>query len=289
MLAARRAAEPSTQGHVIICGRSARWRQAVAKSLAGAGHSHAQAANPDELRRQLASQRFDVLALKVRDEADAEAFVEAMDGVRLPYHGILIGSASALPLIAAPRNNGALRYVPGRVTAQGLSRLVEASISAGTWYDEPADTNGCAPADEALLEDIIERAASAVYAQARRRRQRFTTVVEGPVLHVAVNATKLRRTLVTLLKLVLTLAPRGALVAVEARAGKDEWLVRICAEAASGDGRRRQLADALHDETRSLAAVSADVQGLGGMLWVELLGPATLAVCLTLPLPPEGD
>jgi hypothetical protein len=76
---------------------------------------------------------------------------------------------------------------------------------------------------------------------------------------------------------------------VEARAGPEEWAIRI--RAAAGHRRTRapaQLAKSLHDERRVLGAVSRDIQRQGGLLWVDLLGPEALAVCLTLPLPKGG-
>lgn len=276
-----------TLGHVAVYARDGRWRRTMATSLAKAGHSHQEAASPEEIHRLLLSQRFDVLALKVRDEQDARDVAQALDGVALPPHGILVGRGSAQLLTLRPENDGVLRYVPGRLAADAVSHLVEVSMNAGTWQEERTTENGSdAQIEEVEVEEVIETAASAVYAQAKRKRQRFRTVVEGPVVHVLADPAKLRRAVVALLRLSVALAPRGALVSVEARAGRDEWAIRIRAAA----GRRRvrapaQVADSLREETRMLAAVSRDIQQQGGLLWVELLGPEALALCLTLPLP----
>lgn len=281
--------QPSPQGHIAIYARDARWRRAVAKELAQSGHSFSAAASPEELHRLLLMQRFDVLALSVRSEEDAREIAQALDGVRLPHHGILVGNASALPLLVGPRRGGTFRYVPGPLTGRELSRLVDASISAGTWDDGAAEHNTCAQIEEVDLEEVIESAASTVYAQAKRRRQRFSTVVEGPVERALGDPAKIRRVFVALLRLVVTLAPRGAHVSVEARAGKDDWTIRFRASGGQRGADGIALADSLHEETRTLTAVSRDVQSQGGLLWAELMGPAALALCLTLPLPLEAQ
>lgn len=275
-----------TQGHIALYAQDARWRRAMAKSLGKAGHSHQEAASPSEIRRVLDSQRFDVLALKVRDEEDARAVADALEGVTMPLHSIVVGSASALPLTLRARRGGTFRYVPGRITARELSRLVDLSISAGTWEEGATENGTGAQIEEVDMEEAIESAASAVYGQARRKRQRFTTVVEGPVAGVLADRAKLRHALVTVLRLMVTLAPRGALVSVDARASDDEWLIRVRASSEGGPQREpAQIAQSLREETEALSAASRDVQSQNGMLWVELAGPAALAVCLTLPLP----
>jgi hypothetical protein len=267
----------------------------MAKSLGEAGHSHREAASPDELRQCLLSQRFDVLALKVRDEEEAGEIVQALEGASLPTHGILVGrtsalvgTASALELTRRFQRGGTFRYVPGSLTSRELTHLVDASIGAGTWEEYAAENGASSELEEVELEEIIEGAASAVYGSANRKRQRFNTVVAGPVSLVLGDPTKLRGTLVALLKLVVSLAPRGAAISIEAQAGREEWLIRI--RASSSNRARRvpaQVAEALREETKTLSVVSRDLHGQGGMLWVELLGPAAWALCLTLPLPPE--
>lgn len=269
--------------------RDSRWQRAVASSLTEAGHSHREAASPAEMHELLLRQRFDVIVLKVRDEQDGREIAEVLDGVKLPFHAILLGNASALPLTLRHQRAGTFRYVPGRLAARELSRLVDASIRAGAWEDETQEQAGSPQLEEVDLEDTIDSAASAVYEHARRKRQSFTTVVEGPVTHVLGQPNKLRRTLVELLKLAVSIAPRGDTIAVEARAGRDEWMIRIRAFAGNRTrGGPEQVAEALDAESKTLTAVAREVQEQGGMLWVELKGPAALALCLMLPLPPEA-
>jgi len=281
---------PAELGHIAVYARDARWRRAMGRSLEQAGHSHHEAASPEEVCALLARQRFDVLALKVRDDDDAQEIAEALREVRLPPHGILVGGAGVRLLGLNARAEGTWRFVPRPLPAEAVSRLVDLSMSSGTWDESTVENGNGSPIEEVDMEEAIETAASAVYAQARRRRQHFSVVVDGYGQRVYTDAGRLRRALVALLRLVVTLAPRGAHVAVEARASKDEWTVRIAASAGR-DGARAfsHLADHLGDETHALTAVSRDVHLLGGLLWVELLGPAALALCLTLPLPPEAQ
>jgi len=233
----------------------------------------------------LLSQRFDVLVLKVRHQGEAEEIGEVLADVALPHHAILLGSASAVALTLRSRQGGTFRYVPGPLRADEVSRLIEGSISSGRW-EEPSD-NGGAQWEEVDLEDVIESAAATVFPQAYRRRQRFNTVVAGPATNVLGSELRLRHTLVALLRLVVSLAPRGAAISVEAEAGTDDWTIGI--RAANGKARRtkEQIAEELREETKTLAAVARDVREQGGMLWVELMGEQALALCLTLPLPSE--
>ena len=289
MVTSQREREATAQGHVAIYARDARWRRSVAKALTESGHSRHEAASPEEMRRLLLSQRFDVLALNVSNEEDARAVAQALEGVRLPHHGILVGHQSALPLVVGAGRGGTFRYVPGRLSGRQLSRLVDASISAGTPDDGGVEPSNGTQIEEVDLEEAIESAAAVVYAQAKRRRQRFSSVVEGPVECALGDRTKIRRVFVALLRLVVTLAPRGAHVSVEARAGKDDWTIRF---RASGGQRRASgsaLADSLSDETKTLTTLGRDVQAQGGMLWAELTARTALAFCLTLPLPPEAQ
>ena len=230
-----------------------------------------------------------MLAVKARNEQDAREISEALHGLELPPHGIFTGSAAVLPLVVEHEPTGTFRYVPGQLAPQELCRFVAASISAGTWEGGPAGHEPVSQFEVVDLEETIERAASAVYAQAKRRRQRFSTVIEGPGQHAYADPARLRRSLAGLLRLVVTLAPRGSLISVEARAGKDEWIIQI--RAAGGQSRAQgatQRANALREESRILTSLSRDIHVQGGMLWVELMGPAALALCLTLPLPPEA-
>jgi len=290
MLTTAGASDRMTQGHVAVYAEEARWRRAVAKSLERAGHTHGVAASPAETRQLLDSQRFDVLTLKVRDEADARELEKALAGVTLPLHSIVLGGASALLLTLHSRPGGTLRYVPGLLSAEDLSRLVDASISAGTSEEGIIESEAPAHIEEVELEEAIEGAASAVYGQARRRRHRFTTVIEGPATYALSEPARLRRCLIALLKLAMVLAPPGARVSVNARAGSDEWTIEIRASAPAGRTRNhREVAEALREEHPTLLAAARDIQRQGGMLWVELRGPAAPATHFTLPLRKNGQ
>lgn len=279
--------KPETQGHLAVYARDGRWRRSLTNSLTAAGHSYLEASEPQGLHRMLESQRFDVVALKVRDKEDADELGDALTRARMPHHGIFVGSFSALPLIQKLEHNGTFRFIPGRVTGSELTRLIEASISAGTREDGAAENGARIHIEEIDLEEAFESAAAAVYSLARRRQQRFSTVVEGPVHTALADAAKLRRTLVALLRLVMMLAPRQALIAVEAHAGHDEWQIGL--RASAGMARTaRHLAELLHEETKTLAAASRDLKEQGGMLWVELAGSKSVGICLTLPLPAEA-
>jgi hypothetical protein len=287
MASASRDAGAQTQGHVVFYGRDARWRRAVAKSLTAAGHSYFATAEPLELRRLLLSQRFDLLALKVRDECDAQAIADALKDVPLPLHKVLAGSASAIPLIQQYHQGGMLRYTPGQLPRDELRRLVEASLSSGAWQESPAENGASSDIEEIDLEEAIDRAAEQVYAQTRRKRQRFNTVVEGPSTEALADPTKLQRALVSLLDLVVRVSPRGALVSVEARASKDDWAIRISASAETARaGGLARLTEALEAATQVLRAAYRDISAQGGLVWVEVSDRAALGVCLALPVAP---
>lgn len=279
-----------TLGHIAVYARDGRWRRAMASSLEEAGHSHQEASSPPEIHRLLLSQRFDVLALKVRDEQDAREVAEVLGGVALPPNGIVVGRGSASILTLRPEYGGTLRYVPGSLAAREVSHLIDVSMNAGTLEEERfAEDGSDTQIEDVEIEEAIESAASAVYAQAKRKRQRFRTVVEGETAHVLADPAKFHRAVAALLRLSVTMAPWGANVSVEATAGREEWAIRIRAAAGHGrTGALAQLAGSLREETRVLVAVSRDIQRQGGLLWVELLGPGALALCLTLPLP-AGD
>jgi len=275
------------QGHVILYARDGRWRRSMAESLEQAGHSHRDAATAAEMRELLQRQTFDVLTLKVRDEHDAQELTQALEGVRMPVHGILVGTENALALLQAWGQAGDFRYVPGSLRANELSRLVEASISAGAGDESVVENGGDARVEEVDLEEAIERAAAVVYAQARRRRQRFNIVVEGPSTVALANGPRLQRILVSLLTFIVESALRSALISVEARAERDEWTVRIRASGVRLDGAAHNV-DALRQHADALASASRDIRLQHGMLWVELSRAAALGVCLTLPLS-EGE
>ena len=272
---------------MLLYSRDARWRRSMAKGLEEAGHSHRQAATPGEARELLTRQRFDVVTLKVDDDNDARELARAFQRVTLPAHGILVGSSSALTLLPPLDRAADFRYVPGHLPPHELGRLVDASISAGATDDGGAENAAAPQIEEVDLEEAIENAAAAVYPRARRKRQRFSTVVEGPTTNALANPARLRRTLVTLLELVVESAPRGAVVSAEARAGRDEWVVRIGASGVRADNPAR-LSESLRNNTRALTAASRDVRLQGGLLWMELSRAAAVGACLTLPLSP-GD
>ena len=288
MVARTRMDEPGTQGHIAVYAKDARRRQALARTLSAAGHSHHEAATPDELHRLLDHQQFDVAALIVRDSEEAEALAAALDDVQLPLHTILVGSASALPLTLKRRRGSTFRFVPGQLTAREITHLVDSSISAGTWDEASTDNGHGSHLERVELEEIIERAAATVYSEAKRKRQRFNTVVSGAHGYVLGNPAKLRHIFSALLRLFVSLAPTGVTVSIDAHAN-DKWVIDV--KASDGKARRRPVADIaaeLREERAALTAVAREIREQGGMLWVELAGPAALALCLTLPLPAEA-
>ena len=288
MVARTRMDEPGTQGHIAVYAKDARRRQALARTLSAADHSHHEAATPDELHRLLDHQQFDVAALIVRDSEEAEALAAALDDVQLPLHTILVGSASALPLTLKRRRGSTFRFVPGQLTAREIIHLVDSSISAGMWDEAATDNGNGSHLEQVELEEIIERAAAAVYSEAKRKRQRFNTVVSGTHGYVLGNPTKLRHIFSVLLRLFVSLAPTGVTVSIDAH-GNDKWVIDI--RTSDGKASRRPVADIaaeLREERAALTAVAREVRRQGGMLWVELAGPAAPALCLTLPLPAEA-
>ena len=281
-------AVPTTLGHVAVYARDGRWRRTMARTLDEAGHSHLEAATPQEAHRLLSSQRFDLLLLKFRDEDDARLVARVMTGVTLPPHTVVLGHVGAPPVSLKRRRGGTLRFAPGQVPPRSVGRLVDLSISIGTWEDGALDNGTNGFLEEVDVEDAIHQAAATVRAQAGRKRQRFNTVISGAT-HAFGNPAKLRKALETLLRLVVSLAPYGAVVSVEAQAGRDEWLVQISATG----GRRAQrepsqIAAALRDDAKKLSTVARALKDQGGMVWAELAGPGRLGFALTLPLPPEA-
>jgi len=287
--AARTSPGTFTQGCVALYAKDSRWRRAVTKSLDHSGHAHGEASTADELHRLLLAQRFDVITLKVRDAREAREVAAVLENVRLPLHTILVGSVSALPLIPR-RRAGTFRFVPGPLDPHELTRLVDVSISAGGW-DETFEENGAShQLEEVDLEEAIEQAAATVYRDATRKRQRFHSTVVGPFTQAMADPVRLRQALVALLRLIVSLAPYRARISVEAQAGRGDWLVRIAAGGTNGRSTSKpaHIAEALHQETRTLATISRAVAAQGGMLWVELVGSSGVAFSLTLPLVPEG-
>ncbi len=285
MAIVREKREAATQGHVALYSRDAGWRRAVAESLREAGHSLGKAARPEEVQHLLSGQRFDVLALQVHDEAEGGAIAEALQGIKLPLHTILVGNAHALPLRLERHAGRTFRYVPGEVPAAELSRLVDVSIISGAW-DEPVGDNSATAHREVDLHDVIDRSASAVLARARRKKQTFRSEVIGPVSAAYADRAPLIKALTALLKIIVTASPERAAIAVEAEARSDEWLVRItAARERDATGSNAAAVEVLRDETKALKAASNALRQQGGMLWVELQSSGLPAFALTVPMP----
>lgn len=281
---------PSTQGHVGIYAKDARRRHALARSLDASGHSHREASTPAELHRLLKQQQFDVATLIVRDAQDAAEIAAALEGTKLPFHTILLGSASGLPLALKRRPGATFRFVPGRLRSRDITRLVDASISAGTWDEATADNGQCPHLEPLELEEIIERAAATISSEAKHKHQRFNVVVSGADGRVLGIRAKLRGMFSALLRLVVSLAPASSSVQIDAQAASEEWLITVRAAQSSGAGRptTADIASDLSDRREAITAVSRDVREQGGLLWVEVAGPSALAFCLTLPRSPEA-
>lgn len=277
-----------TSGHIVVYAKNERRRRAIVRALEAGSHSCRMAGTPAQLRRLLDHQRFDAGILVVRDRNEAEELAPPLDHVRLPTHTIVIGSARALPHLRRRRGD-TLRITPSNLTAGEIAKLAEASLSQGTWDEISTEGNGGSPREALELEEIIESAATAVYAQAKRKRQRFTTVVSASEGHVLGNRSVLRRVFSRLLAAVVELAPVGAAITTSANDESGEWQISIGAH--NGGATRSSLATTaaeLDQEHDVLQAVSQDIRDQGGILWVELAGPTALSVCFTLPLPAEA-
>ena len=277
-----------TQGHVALYARDARWRKAAARSLEEAGHSHGEAANPEELQQLLRSLRFDVLALNVRDEQETLEISKTLKDAPLPPHTILVGNACVLPLTLHRKPGATFRYAPGSIPAKELSRLVDVSIKTGTWDEPPFENGDHSQLEEVDLQEIIEDAASTVMSLAHKKRQRFQSAIAGPTSYAFADRRKLHQALVSVLKLIVSLAPRGALISVDAT-GNDDWIVRISVASRRPATRwPTRAVESLREEgAKVLTAVSRSLRNQGGMLWVDLQGSAGLAFSLTLPIAPE--
>ncbi len=228
--------EAVTQGSVAVYAKDSRRRLALARSLSGAGHSESSVATPQELHRLLTHQRFDLVAMIVQSHEEVEAIGAALHGVQLPLHTILLGNASGLPLTMKRRRGGTFRFVPGRLTVAEITHLVDASISAGTWDEAPGENGGGSEAEKVELEEVIERAASAVYGKAKRKRQRFSVSISGSHRYVLGGGVKLRHMFTALLRLIASAAPVDAIVSVNASAERGEWKIGVSATT-SGAGR----------------------------------------------------
>jgi hypothetical protein len=278
----------ATQGHVALYARNAKWRKETARSLDEAGHSHQEVGSPQEIARMLRSQRFDVLALRVSGQDDAADIARALEGLSLPPHSIVVGDVDNVPPALSSEQPGTLRVVPGELPARDLGRLVDISISSGG-PDETSEEDDPDLIEEVDIEEEIERAAAGVYALAHRKKQRFSTVVEGSATHALANPAGLRRALAALLRLAVEIAPRGARVAVDARSDEG-W--QVCIRAGGTRGKRSDrasVAAAIGAESKVLAQASEDIHSQGGFLWVELVRPGALALCFTLPVPEESS
>jgi hypothetical protein len=239
------------------------------------------------LRRLLEHQRFDAGALVVRDQDEADDLGPAFDRVRLPTHTIVIGSASALPHLKRRRGD-TLRFGSSHLTAGEISKLAGASIRQGTW-DEFAGEADDSPHHETLeLEEIIENAATAVYKQAKRKQQRFTTVVSASDGHVLGSRAALRGIFRRLLGTVVDLGPIGAAITIKASDEHGEWQISVGARNGTARPTLAATSAELIEEHDTLKAISQDIRDQGGILWVELAGPAAISLCLTLPLPAEA-
>ena len=281
--------EAVTQASVVVYAKDSRRRLAMARSLSNAGHSEHSAATPQELHRLLTHQRFDLVVMVVQSDDEGSAIDAALHDVQLPMHTILLGGANGLQLTMKRRRGSTFRFVPGRLTAAEITRLVDASISAGTWDESPGENGGGFKLERVDLEDVIERAASAVYGKAKRKRQGFSVAVSGSHRHVLGGGVKLRHMFTALLRLIASAAPADAIVSVNASAERGEWEIDVSATSKSAARKPvEDMAAELTEKRDELKAVSQEVRDQGGMLWVELAGPAAPALCLTLPLPAEA-
>ena len=273
-----------TLGSVAVYSRDASWRRAVGRRLAADGHSHDEMESPHEIAGLLLDRAPDVLALSVRDEADSQKIHEALGGARLPPHTIVFGNASALALTLHRRRGGTFRYVPGKLSPVEVARLIDLTLSAGGWDEAPLE-NGSTPVIEEIdLKDLLDEAAATVYAPAKRKSLRFTTVFEGTDTWALTDPVRLARAFETLMRLAVSLAPRHGSVSVEAEAGAEDWILRFrVADGHRSGSEPAQLAVALREQSRTLTALSNALKQLGGMLWVELGGPHALAFSISLP------
>ena len=211
-------------------------------------------------------------------------FAEQFEEVTPPTHTIVLGTSRALPGLLEGRGAGTFRFVSETLSAIDLSRLVGSSIKAGTWQEDLGDPEDGARLELVGLEEVIERAASSVYQQARRKRLDFHVFVGGSDEQMLADRVKLGQILASVLRLIVTLAPRGAAINVEARATTEGWTITV----RSDNGTRSvanaaRVAEELGDDASALNSLSQDVRRQGGMLWVELAGPDSPAICLMLP------
>ncbi|MCI0890724.1 MAG: hypothetical protein J4O04_07940 [Chloroflexi bacterium] len=279
--------DASPKGHIAIYASNDRRGSAIARAVEAAGHSSQKANTPADVRRLLDHQRFDVGTWVVRDDVEASDLGEALEGTKLPMHTVVVGSASTLPQIKR-RRGGSLRLVSSNLTAAEIAKVAGASIGQGTW-EEPVTDDDANHREPVVLESIIESAASAVYKRAKRKQQRFSTVVSSASGQILGRRTQLSRIFTALLRIVVDIAPVGASIATTANENASEWQITVAAS--HGDAARRPIATTaseLQDEEEALQAVSQEIRDQGGILWVDLAGPEALSLCFTLPLPAEA-
>ena len=278
--------DASPKGHIAIYASNDRRGSAIARAAEGCGHSSQKANTSAGVRRVLDHQRFDVGVWVVRDEAEAVDLGAALEGTKLPIHTVVVGSATALPHIKR-RRGGSLRLVPSNLTAAEIATVAGACIGRGTW-EEQGDADDGNHREPILLESIIEAAASANYTRAKRKQQRFSTVVSSASGHVFGTRRQLRRIFTKLIRVVIDLAPVGATIATIAHENATEW--EICVTASSGDAPRRPIATTageLSDEEEAIREISQDIRNQGGILWIDLAGSEAMSVCFTLAIPEE--
>lgn len=287
MVTLRNSKDTSLKGHIAVFAVSGRRRAAIVRAFKAEGHSTEDAAAPADMRRLLDHRRFDVGTWVVRDDVEATDLSAALAGTKLPIHTLVVGPAAAL-LHIKRRRGGSLRLVSSNLTAAEIAKVAGGAIGQGTW-EEPGTADDCNHREPVVLESIIESAASAVYKRAKRKQQRFSTVVSSASGQILGRRTKLSRIFTALLRIVVDIAPVGATIATTANESPGEWQITV--SASHGDAARRPIAitaGELSGEEEALRAVSQEIRDQGGVLWVDLAGPEALAVCFTLPLP-EGE
>jgi signal transduction histidine kinase len=173
-----------------------------------------------------------------------------------------------------------------RRLATVLADLAEITSSG---REEPAPQ-----AESVDLEDAVEDAASVVYTEALRRRQRLVTDVSPEARTLRTNPSTLRRLLVQLLDYAVVATPPGGTVRVSTHSAKDSCLVGV--SAAGAPIGEKDLANVFRPfvnlaeggpiseaTMRGLALARRLVQSLGGEIWVEPLAEGGGAFFFTIP------
>ncbi len=278
--------DASPKGHIAIYASNDRRGSAIARAAEAAGHSCQKADTPKAVRRLLDHQRFDLGLWVLRDDAEAADLGAALAGTKLPIHTVVVGSATALPHIGR-RRGGSLRLISSNLTSAEITKVAGVSIGQGTW-EEPDVDDDSNHREPIVLESIIETAASANYARARRKEQRFSTVVSSASGHVFGTRRQLRRIFTKLIRVVVDLAPVGATIATIAHEDATEWQIYVTASNGDADHRPIEItAGELSDEEEAIREVSREVRDQGGILWIDLAGSEAMSVCFTLAIPEE--